>query len=443
MSYIEKITTNVKSPNGEEYSVDLGKHTLLVGNNESGKSAIAEAAQLARTGGAYGLLYRDKPIKDGSLLSALIPQDREACAVRADLSDGECCNWTLARGKRAKREGKNGAVLSVAELHGVMSGSAETQGKYFWRALCEPLDVQELLDRVPGELHEALVLVCPLDGKKVSLADLVERIGKFQREQTSIAKAGQIALESLGMVQNISDDELAGVWNSLHRAQMRDVVRELYLEYKSNPSLQAREVLRHLVDMLGGDDAVSRIPATEEVGSDLAEALLNRRLSRVAIAAKNGEVRASGLKDGLKKLKDTLLALMFAAISKVADDFIERVSAFLPGEEKLLFSIVPLSKSLVIGLERDGTRHTALSGSTEARVLAAIAAALSDDEALIVVDDRMWDSGTLGRTMEVLEKAPCQVLVMSTIKPRGRRRASWKYVEIDRTEGEPLEIKVD
>ncbi len=443
MSYINKLTTNVKSPDGSHYSVGLGQYTLLVGDNESGKSAIAESAQLARTGSAYGLLYRDKPIKDGSLLSALVPEGREDCSILAALDSGETCEWSLTRGKRPKRSGPNGAILSVAELHAIMAGNSETQGKYFWRALCEPMDVKDLLDQVPDALHEALVLVCPLDGQKVNLPDLVERIGKFQREQSNVARAGQIALESLGTVQSVSDDELAGVWDAMHRANLRDVVRELYLEYKSDPSLQAREVIRHLVKMLGGEGAVSRIPSTEEVGADLAEALLNRRLSRVAVAAGKGELRAAGLKEGLKKLKDVVVQILFASIHRIAADFSDRVSAFLPEGEELFFSIDSKARTLTIGLARNGGHHVALSGSTEARVLAAIASALSDEEALVVVDDRMWDSGTLSRTMEVLEKAPCQVLVMSTIKPRGRRRASWTYVEIDRTEGEPLEVSSD
>jgi hypothetical protein len=60
-----------------------------------------------------------------------------------------------------------------------------------------------------------------------------------------------------------------------------------------------------------------------------------------------------------------------------------------------------------------------------------MAAALpkSDDvPGLIVVEDRMWDHQNLAKTMHALEQSPYQVLIMTTTKPRGRKRAGWKYI---------------
>jgi hypothetical protein len=112
---------------------------------------------------------------------------------------------------------------------------------------------------------------------------------------------------------------------------------------------------------------------------------------------------------------------------------------FLPEGEKFVFEAQGDFR-LRIGLERDNETHTALSGSTEARLLAAIAAQLGGKEDLIVVDDRMWDADTLARTMGVLEKAESQVILMTTLKPKGRKKANWTYVEIARTPGHPLEV---
>ena len=66
----------------------------------------------------------------------------------------------------------------------------------------------------------------------------------------------------------------------------------------------------------------------------------------------------------------------------------------------------------------------------------------TDSNDLIVVDDRMWDADTLKKTMTVLEKAPCQVIVMSTIKPKGRKRGAWTYIQVCRTPGEPLSTEI-
>ena len=36
MTFVNKITTNIKSPDGLSRTTELGKHTLLIGPNESG-----------------------------------------------------------------------------------------------------------------------------------------------------------------------------------------------------------------------------------------------------------------------------------------------------------------------------------------------------------------------------------------------------------------------
>lgn len=439
MSFVTQIRTNIKSPDGDDYVVNIGKHTLLVGNNEAGKSAIAEALQLARTGSAYGLLYRDKPIKDGKLLSALIPPSQDQATATARFEDGGIREWVLQRGKRPKSSGahEGQSTLSVAELHSVMSGSTETKVKFFWEVLCEEITAADLMGLLPKDLHETLVLVCPLD-RPVSLTDLLTKIGALQRDQSAQVKASKIALESMGTVRFVGEDELGGVWNSLQRAMLRDLLKSIYLDYKADPMLQAGHVLSHLTKQLGGKDAIQRIPPTEDLLGEIGETLLHRRMTRVASLAKNGETRASDLSSSLKALKSAVLQVMHDMLDEAANKFCKSVGKFLPKGDSLMFDAS--GSTLDIGLTRNGEQHTALSGSTEARLLAAIAAAIAFPSDLIVVDDRMWDPLTLGKTLEVLEKSPNQVVVMSTIKPRGRKRSSWSYVEISRTPGHPLEI---
>ena len=438
MSHAIRIITSVKSPNGLPYEVNLGKNTILIGSNEAGKSAIAESLQLARTGSAYGLLYRDKPIKDGNLLSALMPKETDICVANAFLDNGENSIWELERGKRPTQTGPKGTTLSVAELHGVMAGNPETQGKFFWKQLCTEVSLGNLLGLIDDGLHESLVLVCPVMEGSVDLVEAITRLGKIQRSQTSVVKAGQIALESLGSFQDVSDAELVEVGKGLSRAHLRDILQVIYVDYREDPTLQASHVLRHLVKMLGGQDAVGRIPSTEDVQGEYAEVLLSKRLSRAASAARGGEKRARDLQVSLKKLKEALLDVLFSMVEAAAKNFSDTVSSFLPEGEKFIFEVH--GRALLIGLRRNNEDHTALSGSTEARVLAAISAALGDENDLIVVDDRMWDSATLAKTMKVLEKAESQIILMTTVKPKGKRRSGWKYVEISRSPGEPLEI---
>lgn len=448
MSHVIKITTNIKSPDGQPYTLDLGKNTLLVGPNEAGKSAIAESVELARTGSACGLLYRVNPIKDGSMLSALIPPQEDSAHIKATLASGEECEWQLERGRRPVRTGPNGVSLSVSEIRSILTGNEETKAKFFWRHACKPKEVEFIRRWLPEDLHPVLDLVVPKDEKEVDLVDLFERVGKAQKDQRSAAKAGRIALGSLGSLQEVSEDEVDGLWETMGRAQGKALIRQLYVLYKEFPGMHSKNTIDALVEYLGGEDAVRRIPEVTDVRTQLEAAILGRRLLKVATIAKSGETNAEVRVQNLKLLRAHIMKVIQEDLSLMTKPFVDKVSGFLPKGERFAFSYD--EGKLILGLRRGmtdallGTIHTALSGSSEARLTAAIAAALAEDEtSLIVVDDRMWDGSTLAKTLSVLEKAPCQVIVMTTLKPRGKKRPAWTYIEVSRKEGEPLEVRCD
>lgn len=451
MALVKSITTNIKSPDGNDYTVELGPKTVLIGDNETGKSAITEAVELTRTGTATGLLYRDS-VKQGTLLAALIPHGQDHAHAEATLDSGETCQWTLERGKAPARTGPNGAILSTLEIHGALKGSEETKAKFFWDKLFPPRDRAALYKAVPPELHLLLDQVLLPGGGAECLSDLISRVGKRQRHQSAAIKASRIALESLGSVHPVSDEVMAGAWDGLDRSVLRDLIRTLYLEYKSNPGLQASHTLEWLVSQMGGKEAMQRIPNSADARHHLAEVLLHSRLAKVAVAAKNGELHASNREDDWKQLKLALLEVMqqdFNLRSEISA-FRKTTSSFLPRGEDLYFHVD--DGRLVCGIRKGmtqtdfGTLHTALSGSTEARVIAAMAAALGEEgdltasEYLIVVDDRMWDAGTLASTLRALAKSKSQIIVMSTVKPKGKKRTEWDYVQLSRTEGSPLEV---
>lgn len=437
-SYAIEVVSTLKSPDGLPYTVPLGKNTILIGNNESGKSAIAESIQLARTGSAFGLLYRDKPIRASNLLSALIPNKSDSAQVSVLLKNGEVCKWDLSRGSSAVRAGPTGTVLSVAEIHSVMAASLETKVKFFWDCMLYKIEYPNLLEKLAPHAQETLLLVWPV-GKTVALSDLLGKIGKLQREQSNTVKAGQIALESLGSVRSSSDEELHGVWDAMSRGLIRDIIKVMYRENKVDPSLQLGPGIEYLVDYLGGKESLRRVVSSEDAGADLSDVLLHRRLSRAAVSAKNGELRAAELLESLKALRIAIIDIMITGINSASAKFIEKVSAFLPKDDEFIFEAG--RQDFSIGLRRLEETHTALSGSTEARLLAAIASGLAEEDDLIVVDDRMWDPATLRKTMIALEKSPAQVVIMSTIKPKGRKRGAWTYVRVSREGGEPLTVE--
>jgi hypothetical protein len=155
---------------------------------------------------------------------------------------------------------------------------------------------------------------------------------------------------------------------------------------------------------------------------------------------------AKGAHDQYYRLKEAVTALeatatRWKALSVVLDslvkDFVDagmvklmvRVQQFLATDD--VFGMKLTKSDCQIGFIRDEVLVTALSGAEWARLLVAIACACaSSGTPVIIPEERMWDRATLGRTMRALSKAPCQVILTSTEKPKGKIPAGWSVVEI-------------
>ena len=92
---ILKVTSNIKSPDGSPWTRELGKLNLLVGPNESGKSAVAEAVQLAVSGSAYGLFFRSNQVKTGNQLVDLGPGGDKEIFAEVEFEDGTTSRWEM------------------------------------------------------------------------------------------------------------------------------------------------------------------------------------------------------------------------------------------------------------------------------------------------------------------------------------------------------------
>ena len=117
------------------------------------------------------------------------------------------------------------------------------------------------------------------------------------------------------------------------------------------------------------------------------------------------------------------------------------MGAYLPPGEKLKLYIDVENRKLSVALVRHQEEHYALSGSTEARVLAALACGMFPAGSIIPLDDRMWSKPTLGKTLKALAKAPHQVVVPTTIAPTASQSKGWSVLAISRTQGEGLNVE--
>jgi len=168
-------------------------------------------------------------------------------------------------------------------------------------------------------------------------------------------------------------------------------------------------------------------------------------------AAQGGEERAAAARQKVFELQSQRdKAKVFSArcetigaeLLKAGVDTLEsRVSKYLPpGERFRLLLEFRGQTCCLIGLERQGTVHVALSDSTWDRVVLALAAALSEDcdYALLVGEDRAYDPETLRTTMEALAESASQVILTSPVKYSGRKPKGWEV--IDMTQVKPPEV---
>jgi len=439
VSFVETITTNIKSPDGESRTTGLGKYTLLVGPNESGKSTIAEAVQLALTGSASGLLYRDKPLKSGKLLGRLMPNSTAYVEARAELDTGRTAEWILEMGKSPKSSGQVGHAMPISELKALFASSDDSIRSFFYSEFESELSVDfEQLREIIGDAP-AESLADRAGSATTDLNSLIALMGKKKREYSALASSSKKMLEQKN-VSLVKEADLAPLWEDLEKAQKLSKLRNMYQAYSSGPGdadfkERAMGVVREQLQALGTPEELKAMGSVEECRSRIAEKMLELSEYQSALTIKKNmesfsqEIEIySNLELTLKDARAEILQ-----IGEIWSKFEDKVNEFLPREDD--FEISDEGDGITFGLRRADGLHQALSGSTEARTLGAMAAALvsfrgKSRPAVIILDDRMWDMKTLAKTMASLEAIDCQVIIMSTARPKGKPRKEWTYIDV-------------
>ena len=426
---VVSVTTNIKSPDGRSRTTQIGQKTLLIGPNECGKSTVAEAIQLALTGSVSGLFMRPKAVKTGTQLAALCPEAEDLVFAEVELSDGSTARWEVSPGKRAKRTGFSGCVTPVSELKEALMGSPLTAYKFFFRHLAEPVRLQELKDifpsssRMPNE--KAFTAALPPSTQDCltpnQLIEMLEQAGKLKRNAKAQSKAlTDVTRELQGGVSH-SNEEIYKTWEKLFQALKYEEFKRMYKERADLRGLIATEI-----QTLGDKE---QLIAIEKFGSAKIADQLTEMFSSSAVAdiAKQTNTQKT-MSDELSGEFDLLEKCLEAAIKSIVAPFmrgyIQRVNDYLPDGDEFTINTSGIFQP---ALRRANGLHIALSGSTEARVLGAMAAALTRPgiPSVVILDDRMWDPETL--------------VIMSTMRPKGKRRVKWTYVQI----GSDLEFQDD
>lgn len=375
------LVTNLKGPTR---AYGLAEKTLIIGDNEAGKSAITQSLQLCLRGSATGLLFRDEVKLTGAL--NLMCGDTNGLDIQATQDDGTVFTFKAPIGKKAQHSGPKEAMnLDSSAVREAFKGS---------------------VDKLVTFLAQNMVGT----NLTVRWAQQGVKIAAMRDESKAISTAiseAENALNACGSPDAASESDVSKLVDRMGFAR---TIRSLSETAKASGNDELRAALRAVATFYGRQhfdpsvvydtQDVIKLVSNHLKWKDIGEKRTTRDATEVELAALKTKIKQEERE--LDKISHDLL-----------DEFEKRVVPYLyPGET------IHIDRDTgYTNLVRGRGQHAALSGSTEARVLAAIAAALSIPglPGVLILDDRMWSADNLIATMEALKDAPCQVIITSTI----------------------------
>ena len=435
MEAILKIKTNVKSIDGTVHTYALGNKTLIVGDNESGKSALTEAIHLAVTGSAPNILLRNGEVKAGKDLATLMPEGADELIATASDLEGNQAAWSMTVGSAPKHVVSSSfprMILPLVGLRQALSGTGVTAMKYllpylFPSGISFNTDVMEQLTKTApnGDELEEYWHDTWYDGEDIidgsEMVSFLNYLGKDKRTASANAKETQSQSRILAGASNAKG--LNGAWKQLFTSLQFEWLRKMYKENE-----EQRPFLRAEIAKIVSPEEAKKIPNSVQCSTDVEGWLAVQQRAELARGLNEREVRSRQKAEKLKRIEDCLIEGLVNAAQLAMMPYEGRVARLLPAGEMALIT----AQKLMVKLVRDKKTYRALSGSTEVRVLAALGGALATDEkVLLLLDDRMWDGATLAKTMRALGESEAQTVIMSTIPPKGKLPKGWTRLDLD------------
>ena len=227
--YVSSVTSNLKSPRpcGDEWSLELGQYTLLVGSNTSHKSSVIQAVELGLTGAADDIVGRSD-VKDGDLLLSLAPVDELGVTVM--LTDDSVGSFNIKREagkvKRPNHTGPGGLVLTHRAVKDALSGSTATKRKAFLAWASSDVGLDDVLAHLPTVLHSKYRDVVEHIGRDKNAADallaVVEYAGRRSREISKEKKGAEAVIDGLDsqLESRPTDEDINTLRDAVQAAQM-------------------------------------------------------------------------------------------------------------------------------------------------------------------------------------------------------------------------------
>ena len=226
--YVSSVTSNLKSPRplGDEWSIELGQYTLLVGSNTSHKSSVVQSVELGLTGAADDIVGRSD-VKDGELLLSLAPADELGVTVK--LTDDNVGSFSVKRDggkvKRPNHTGPGGMVLTHRAVKAALSGSTATKRKAFLTWASSDVELDDVLAHLPTPLHSKYRDVAEHIGRGKSAADallaVVEYAGRRSREISKEKKGAEAIIDGMDsqLDSRPTDEDVESLREAVRTAQ--------------------------------------------------------------------------------------------------------------------------------------------------------------------------------------------------------------------------------
>lgn len=446
--FIKEVQSNVKSPHGD-WACELGRYTLILGPNRSHKTTIIQALELGASGAVDDIMGRDE-VKVASTLMTLKPADADHLFSRVVYSDGQGAEFVASpKGKPTQTWTRPSMVVSRLTRK-VMSGSSTKlhEAMIDWMDL-QSVSVGEITLHLSNDVHAKYLDIADrmrrgADSEVHILQKIIEYAEKTKREKNAEVKA-------LKALQDFFSDRMTG--DLRDNRELADFIFEITLT-KTRPLTHMQQVLQYAMDMtlqqcptcsspVGQDHLVEchEYMYGQDAGKDGFEDYDFRRIlanveTRVLwdlmseTKKKSDTLEAEAAK--YKRLKAECSKALDALVAQHASKMCAHANKYLPATWNLKYD----EKLKVLGLDRGQNGfHSSLSGAEWATVIAAVACVAADnlpddtEPVLLVLEDRAWDAGTLAEVMKGLAKFDGQVVIQSTVKPKGRLPAAWTVVQ--------------
>lgn len=205
--YWQTLKSNIMLP--ETQTLDLGLHTLLVGETGEGKSRILRSLALALTGSAEDVGGKSGAVKDGNTLSEMVHPSQAGFVSELLLSTGKVASYTLKVSTKGAVSKKHLPLdsevhewaLPVRKIQTMLSGRTDLVRARFLPYILGDLDTSAVRSRLPDDI------IAEAEGYGVTIPEdvdgLAEAITKARERKTKTSR--EIAANT-HLVETLTED---------------------------------------------------------------------------------------------------------------------------------------------------------------------------------------------------------------------------------------------